>query len=84
MTEAVRGEGALIVDSGGERFVDELAPRDEVARAIDARLRAGDEVFLDMRGIDTSRFPEHRGEALRTAGSTPAATRSRSRPRPTT
>ena len=57
VTEAVRGEGALIVDSGGERFVDELAPRDEVARAIDARLRAGDEVFLDMRGIDTGRFP---------------------------
>jgi L-aspartate oxidase len=57
VTEAVRGEGALIVDSGGERFVDELAPRDEVARAIDARLREGDDVFLDMRSIDTSRFP---------------------------
>ena len=57
VTEAVRGEGALIVDGGGERFVDELAPRDEVARAIDARLRAGDDVFLDMRDIDTSRFP---------------------------
>ena len=57
VTEAVRGEGALIVDSGGERFVEELAPRDEVARAIDARLRAGDTVSLDMRGIDTSRFP---------------------------
>jgi L-aspartate oxidase len=57
VTEAVRGEGALIVDSSGERFVDELAPRDEVARAIDARLRDGEDVFLDMRSIDTSRFP---------------------------
>ena len=57
VTEAVRGEGALIVGGSGERFVDELAPRDEVARAIDARLRAGDEVFLDMRPVDASRFP---------------------------
>src|SRR6185312_1277325 len=38
VTEAVRGEGALLVDAAGERFVDELAPRDAVARAIDARL----------------------------------------------
>ena len=57
VTEAVRGEGALIVDSGGERFVDELAPRDEVARAIDARLRTGADVHLDMRMVDPDRFP---------------------------
>jgi L-aspartate oxidase len=58
VTEAVRGEGALLVGTGGERFVDELAPRDEVARAIDARLRAGEEsVFLDMRHLEADRFP---------------------------
>jgi L-aspartate oxidase len=58
VTEAVRGEGALLVGTDGERFVDELAPRDEVARAIDARLRAGEEnVFLDMRELETDRFP---------------------------
>ncbi len=57
VTEAVRGEGALIVDDRGERFVDELAPRDEVARAIDARLRSGSAVFLDMRAVDSARFP---------------------------
>ncbi len=58
ITEAVRGDGALLVDAGGERFVDELAPRDEVARAIDARLRAGVAgVFLDMRRLDMSHFP---------------------------
>ncbi len=34
VTEAVRGEGARLLDSAGERFVDELAPRDEVARAV--------------------------------------------------
>src|SRR3954454_3499103 len=38
VTEAIRGEGATLHDSGGERFVDELAPRDEVARAIETRL----------------------------------------------
>ena len=39
ITEAVRGEGALLVDASGERFVDELAPRDQVALAIEERLR---------------------------------------------
>ena len=34
VTEAVRGEGATLLDAGGARFVEELAPRDEVARAI--------------------------------------------------
>ena len=33
VTEAIRGEGATLLDADGERFVDELAPRDEVARA---------------------------------------------------
>jgi L-aspartate oxidase len=57
VTEAVRGEGALVVDSGGERFVDALAPRDEVARAIDALQRSGGEAFLDMREVDPAHFP---------------------------
>ncbi|MDQ4049460.1 MAG: FAD-dependent oxidoreductase, partial [Actinomycetota bacterium] len=30
ITEAVRGEGALLLDGSGDRFVDELAPRDQV------------------------------------------------------
>ena len=34
ISEAVRGEGATLHDADGERFVDELAPRDEVARSI--------------------------------------------------
>ena len=38
ITEAVRGEGALLYDGGGERFVDELAPRDEVALAVKRKL----------------------------------------------
>jgi L-aspartate oxidase len=53
LTEALRGEGATLLDSSGERFVDELAPRDEVARALVRKGRA----FLDLRSIDRSRFP---------------------------
>jgi len=59
VTEAIRGEGATIVDHDGERFVEELAPRDEVARAIDAKMRETDtsHVWLDMRAIDPGHFP---------------------------
>jgi L-aspartate oxidase len=37
LTEALRGAGAVLVDDAGERFVDELLPRDQVARAVAAR-----------------------------------------------
>ena len=59
VTEAVRGEGATLLNADGERFVDELAPRDEVALAIEAELRRSGEpaVRLDMRGMDVERFP---------------------------
>jgi L-aspartate oxidase len=59
ITEAVRGEGAALLDASGERFVDELAPRDHVALAIEAELRRSGEgsVRLDMRAIDVTRFP---------------------------
>ena len=59
VTEAVRGEGARLLDASGERFVDELAPRDEVARAIHRSLAASGAtaVSLDMREIDPALFP---------------------------
>ena len=59
ITEAIRGEGATLLDSAGERFVDELAPRDEVALAIQRRLAAtgARSVGLDMRSIDPTGFP---------------------------
>jgi L-aspartate oxidase len=59
VTEAIRGEGATLHDSSGERFVDELAPRDEVSRAIQALLEESGErsVGLDMRAIDPAHFP---------------------------
>jgi L-aspartate oxidase len=73
VTEAVRGEGATLHDEAGERFVDELAPRDEVARAIETRLaRSGARsVALDMREVDPGRFPNVVG-TLRRAGIDPA------------
>jgi L-aspartate oxidase len=56
VSEAVRGEGALLVDEHGERFVDELAPRDVVARAIFAIQERGGAVFLDARAALGSCF----------------------------
>ena len=53
LSEALRGEGAMLLDHRGERFTDELAPRDVVARAIAERGHAG----LDLRTIERSRFP---------------------------
>jgi L-aspartate oxidase len=72
ITEAIRGEGATLHDAAGERFVDELAPRDEVSRAIQARLLASGErsVGLDMRSIDPAHFPNV-VSALREAGLDP-------------
>jgi L-aspartate oxidase len=73
ITEAVRGEGATLHDAHGERFVDELAPRDAVARAIFRTLREQGtaSVSLDMRHVDPARFPNVVA-ALREAGLDPA------------
>ena len=59
ITEAIRGEGALLLDGGGERFTDELAPRDAVTAAILDLMRAEGSatVELDLREIDPARFP---------------------------
>ncbi|HTR72444.1 MAG TPA: FAD-binding protein [Solirubrobacteraceae bacterium] len=74
VTEAIRGEGATLHDlDTGDRFVDELAPRDEVSRAIQAHLRetGASAVGLDMRGVDEAHFPNVVA-ALREAGLDPA------------
>ncbi|WAC89407.1 L-aspartate oxidase [Mycobacterium sp. Aquia_213] len=80
ITEAIRGEGAVLIDRQGNSVtagvhpMGDLAPRDVVAGAIDARLRAtGDEcVFLDARGIEgfEARFPNVTA-ACRAAGVDP-------------
>jgi L-aspartate oxidase len=59
VTEAIRGEGATLHGPDGERFVDELAPRDDVARTIAALMTqtGASSVALDMRAVDPARFP---------------------------
>jgi L-aspartate oxidase len=72
ISEAVRGEGATLHGPDGERFVDELSPRDAVARAIFDLLRTtgATHADLDMTMIDEGRFPNIVG-ALREAGLDP-------------
>ena len=63
-TEALRGEGAILIDAAGRRFMPaihpeaELAPRDIVARAIHAERTAGRGAFLDCRAAIGARFAE--------------------------
>ncbi len=63
-TEALRGEGAVLVNADGRRFMAryhpaaEMAPRDVVARAIHAEWEAGRGTFLDARDAVGARFPE--------------------------
>jgi L-aspartate oxidase len=72
VTEAVRGEGARLLNAAGERFVDELAPRDEVARAVQRQIdgSSATSVGLDMRDVDPALFPNV-VSALRRAGIDP-------------
>jgi L-aspartate oxidase len=74
ITEAVRGEGATLLDATGRRFTDELAPRDAVTAAILDRLEAdgADAVDLDLRELDPARFPNVFA-SLREAGIDPTA-----------
>lgn len=69
LSEALRGAGAVLLDDHGDRFVDELAPRDVVARAIDAQ--AGT-VTLDLRGINRQRFSDLMVSIERESGVDPA------------
>jgi L-aspartate oxidase len=64
ITETLRGEGAVLLDSDGKRFMGdyhqagELAPRDIVSRAILARMRETESthVYLDVRHFDKAYF----------------------------
>ena len=63
-TEALRGEGATLINDSGERFMQalhplaELAPRDIVARGVFAEIAAGRGAFLDARDALGARFAE--------------------------
>ena len=51
ISESARGEGGHILNSKGERFTNELAPRDELSRAINTEILRGEEIFLDIRHL---------------------------------
>ena len=64
ITEAMRGEGAILKDIKGKKFMEkyhplkELAPRDIVSRAIDAELKKSgdDHVYLDIASVKDAEF----------------------------
>ena len=58
VSESARGEGGYLVNEKGERFVDELKPRDEVARAIFSQIKEGQRVFLDVRHLGEKKLME--------------------------
>ncbi|MFN2370686.1 MAG: L-aspartate oxidase, partial [Candidatus Krumholzibacteriia bacterium] len=74
ISEAVRGEGAVLINRRGERFMAryhplaDLAPRDVVARSIDHELKtSGDPcAFLDLRHLDRARVQERFPNLVRT------------------
>jgi L-aspartate oxidase len=61
LSEALRGHGALLRDADGERFVDELQPRDVVSRAMTSKMidQDTDHLWLDATGLEAfdERFP---------------------------
>ena len=61
LSEALRGHGAVLRDANGERFVDELSPRDVVSRAMTARMleQGVEHLWLDATGLERfdERFP---------------------------
>jgi L-aspartate oxidase len=70
LSEALRGEGARLINAAGQHFVDELQPRDQVARAIFREERSGrGPVRLDLRHLDPervrTRFPRIHATCLR-------------------
>jgi len=75
LSEALRGHGALLRDAEGERFVDELAPRDIVSRAMADRMAAQGVgyLWLDATGLESfgQRFPTV-AASLAAAGLDPA------------
>nr|WP_304507901.1 L-aspartate oxidase [Anaerotignum sp.] len=60
ISEAVRGEGAILLNKEGQRFVDELLPRDVVSAAIFEQMKKDDSdyVYLSMRHIPEEKIKQ--------------------------
>jgi succinate dehydrogenase / fumarate reductase flavoprotein subunit len=75
ISESARGAGGKLINSIGERFVDELKPRDEVSRAIWEQMKRGREVFLDIRELGedfiNETIPQERKLSIAYAGVDP-------------
>lgn len=61
ISESVRGEGAVLLNKDGERFVNELLPRDVVTAAIREQMQKDgtDHVWLSMQGIEKEKILKH-------------------------
>jgi len=61
ISESVRGEGALLYDKNGQRFTNELQPRDLLTQAITIQMEKGgtDFVWEDMRPLGEKTILEH-------------------------
>ena len=61
ISESVRGEGAVLLDKNGNRFVDELLPRDVVTEAIKRQMeRDGeDHVYLSLEHLSPEEIERH-------------------------
>lgn len=61
ISESARGEGAVLLNTKGERFVDELLPRDVVSEAIQKEMKreGSRHVWLSFRNVPTETIREH-------------------------
>lgn len=61
ISESVRGEGAVLINAAGERFTDELQPRDVVSNAIYAQMKKDNKphVWLNMMTIPSEKILSH-------------------------
>jgi succinate dehydrogenase / fumarate reductase flavoprotein subunit len=58
ISESARGEGGYLVTKDEKRFINELKPRDVVARAIYKKIQEGQEVYLDLRHLGIQKIQE--------------------------